>query len=65
MNVRPDQLAGILQRQLHAVYLVSGDEPLQVMEACDGVRAACREQGYTEREVFDVDATFDWQRFRD
>ena len=65
MNVRPDQLAGILQRELHPVYLISGDEPLQVMEACDRVRAACREQGHTEREVFDVDASFDWHRFRD
>lgn len=65
MNVRPDQLAGILRKQLHPAYLVSGDEPLQVMEASDSVRAACRSQDFTEREVFDADASFDWQRFRD
>jgi DNA polymerase-3 subunit delta len=65
MNVRPDQLAGILNRQLHPVYLISGDEPLQVMESSDRVRAACREQDYTEREVFDVDTGFDWQLLRD
>lgn len=65
MNVRPDQLAAILNRQLHPLYLISGDEPLQVMEAADRVRACCRQHGYIEREVFDVDASFDWQRFRD
>ena len=65
MNVRPDQLADILNRQIHPLYLISGDEPLQVMEAADNVRASCRQQGYTEREVFYVDASFDWQRLRD
>ena len=65
MNVRPDQLADILKRQLHPVYLISGDEPLQVMESSDSVRAACRQQDYAEREVFDVDVSFDWQLLRD
>jgi DNA polymerase-3 subunit delta len=65
MNVRPDQLADILNRQIHPLYLISGDEPLQVMEAADSVRANCRQQGYTDREVFDVDTGFDWQRLRD
>ena len=61
MNVRPDQLTDVLGKQLHPVYLISGDEPLQVMEAADAVRIACRKQNYTEREVFDVDISFDWQ----
>ena len=65
MNVRPDQLAGILKKQLHPLYLVSGDEPLQVMEASDRIRAVCRQQAYDEREVFDVDTGFDWQLLKD
>ena len=65
MNVRPDQLAAILETRLHPVYLITGDEPLQVMETADSVRARCREQGYTEREVFDVDSQFEWQLLRD
>jgi DNA polymerase-3 subunit delta len=65
MNVRPDQLAEVLNRQLHPVYMISGDEPLQVMESSDRVRTACRQQDYTEREVFDVDASFDWQLLKD
>ena len=65
MNVRPEQLADILNKQLHPLYLISGDEPLQVMESSDRVRAACRRQDYAEREVFDVDASFDWQLLKD
>ena len=65
MNVRPDQLADVLNRQLHPVYMISGDEPLQVMESSDRVRATCRQQDYTEREVFDVDTSFDWQLLKD
>jgi DNA polymerase-3 subunit delta len=65
VNVRPDQLADILGKQIHPVYLITGDEPLQVMESADAVRASCRRQDYTEREVFDVDASFDWQRLRE
>ncbi len=65
MQARPDQLAGLLQSSLAPAYLVSGDEPLQVMEALDAIRAACRAQDYAEREVFDIDKDFEWQQFND
>ncbi len=65
MQLRPDQLSAALSKSLLPVYLVSGDEPLQMMEAGDRIRAACREQEYLEREVLDVDRHFDWQRFSD
>ncbi len=65
MNVRPDQLESALKKQLSPVYLVSGDEPLQTMEASDLIRSNCREQGYAEREIFEVDASFEWQDFHD
>ncbi len=65
MNVRPDQLADILDTQLHPVYVIAGDEPLQVMEAADRVRARCRQLDFADREVFDVDVGFDWQQFQD
>jgi DNA polymerase-3 subunit delta len=65
MNVRFDQLKATLSSRLHPVYFVSGDEPLQVMEATDLIRVSCREQGFVEREVFDVDANFDWQLFNE
>lgn len=69
MNVYPEQLESALanpvDNPLASVYLVSGDEPLQIMEATDMIRGVCREQGYDEREIFDVDASFDWQLFNE
>jgi len=63
MNVRPDQLENNLKKKICPVYLISGDEPLQQMECADRIRACAREQGYTEREIIDVDAKFEWQNF--
>jgi DNA polymerase III subunit delta len=60
MRLKPDQLASHLEQGLAPVYLFAGDEPLQLMEAADAVRAAARAQGYTEREVFTADKGFDW-----
>ena len=62
MELKPDQLARHLQAgTLHPAYLIAGPETLQVLEAADAVRVQAREQGYSEREVFDVDGRgFDW-----
>jgi DNA polymerase-3 subunit delta len=65
MQLRPDQLELALGKSLMPVYLVSGDEPLQAMEASDSIRAACRKHDYLEREVMDVDKNFEWQHFLD
>ncbi len=60
MRLRSDQLAAHLAKPLLPIYLVSGDEPLQLNEATDVLRAAARAQGYSEREVLQVEAGFDW-----
>lgn len=65
MQLRPDQVAAALGQSLAPVYLVCGDEPLQVMEASDAIRAAARGQEYLEREVLDVDKNFAWQTLLD
>jgi len=61
MDLRADrferQLAG---ESLRPVYLIAGAEPLIVQESADAVRARAREEGYSEREVFDAGADFDW-----
>ncbi len=44
---------------LHPVYLLAGEE-LLVLEAADALRAQARRLGYSEREVLDVGAHFDW-----
>lgn len=61
MRLKPAQLHSHLESPLKLVYLVSGDEPLLIMEAMDEIRAAARKQGFEERQVFHVDNKFDWQ----
>ncbi|MDX1454536.1 MAG: DNA polymerase III subunit delta [Gammaproteobacteria bacterium] len=60
MKLYPDSLDGHLAGNLLPVYLLAGDEPLQVEEAADAIRAAARAQGYDSREVFFTDRHFDW-----
>lgn len=61
MEVRPDQLQRQLDGQpLARCYLLAGDEPLQVLEAADALRAAARAQGFDEREVLHAEPGFDW-----
>ncbi|AYC34416.1 DNA polymerase III subunit delta [Pseudomonas cavernae] len=60
MKLNPAQLGKHLQASLAPVYVVSGDEPLLCQEAADAIRAACRSQGFSERQVFNAEANFDW-----
>ncbi len=63
MNVFPDTLPKALAKKISPIYLITGDEPLQMMEGADSVRAACREAGFTNSERYQVDnvRSFDWQ----
>ncbi|MES2946406.1 MAG: DNA polymerase III subunit delta [Pseudomonadota bacterium] len=61
MNLAPAQLQDHLKRGLKSLYTLYGDEPLLVQEFADALRAAARQQGYTERTVHTVaGAHFDW-----
>ena len=60
MKLPPAQLAKHLQGPLAPVYVVSGDEHLLCQEACDAIRGACRQQGFSERQVLNVETGFDW-----
>ncbi len=60
MRLRAEELDAHLKRPLLPLYLLAGDEPLQMQEAADAVRAAARAQGFTEREVLHVEAGFNW-----
>src|SRR3972149_8494163 len=61
MRLRAEQLAANLKKSgLAPIYLISGDEPLQVMECADTIRHHARQQGFAERIVFDVAGGFDW-----
>ncbi len=55
-------IAQLPKEPLRPVYLVAGVEPLRVLEASDAIRAHARQNGCSEREVFDVDGRdFKWQ----
>jgi DNA polymerase-3 subunit delta len=60
MQVKADQLAGSLKRGLAPVYLVGGEEPLLLLECCDQIREAAKQQGFVEREILQVERGFDW-----
>ena len=61
MRLRAGQLSSSLKRNgLAPLYLVSGDEPLQLMECVDKIRGYARSQDFAERLVFEVEAGFDW-----
>jgi len=62
MRLRFDQLANHLKATLAPAYLLSGDEPLQMNEGADAIRAAARAAGYGSRRVLEADAHFDWRQ---
>ncbi len=62
MRLNANQLGRHLEQGLAPVYLISGDEPLLVDEACAAVRVRARALGY-ERQVATVEAGFDWHDF--
>ena len=60
MRLKPEQITAALQKGLAPVYFISGDEPLQLGEMADAVRAAARKDGYDSREVLVADSSFSW-----
>lgn len=60
MRVGSEQLPQQIKRGLAALYTIVGDEPLLALEAGDRLRAAAREDGYTERTLLVVESGFDW-----
>ena len=65
MNITANKLAASLKKQLPKIIWLMGDEPLQMQEAADLIRATAKNYGITEREVFDVGANFAWQSLLD
>jgi DNA polymerase-3 subunit delta len=60
MRINTDELARTLDRTLSNAWLIAGDEPLLVGEAADAVRARARAAGFTGRELFMTERSFDW-----
>ncbi|MCB1747695.1 MAG: DNA polymerase III subunit delta [Gammaproteobacteria bacterium] len=62
MQLNADRLLERLQAgALEAAYFFHGDEPLQLTELGDALRAAAQRAGIAERQVFDADTNADWE----
>ena len=59
MKIKPNQLHNHLST-LAPIYLLTGDEPLQMKECADKLRTAARNQNFTERVILTVETGFSW-----
>ena len=62
MRLYPERLAAHLDEGLAPIYLISGDEPLQVQESRDLVVAHARRAGYDVRQIFETGSGFEWSQ---
>jgi DNA polymerase-3 subunit delta len=60
VRLKIEQLDRHLESPLAPVYVLGGDEPLQIQEARDAILAAARKQGFADRVLLSVEAGFDW-----
>jgi len=59
-KLSPEQLDKLDPQNLKPVLLVTGDDPLLSQESCEIIRAKARQSGFTEREIFHTDSSFQW-----
>ena len=62
MRLNADQLANYLQQQKRVphVFLLSGDEPYQLMESADTIRQYAKENSFVECDILHADTSFNW-----
>ncbi len=60
MRIAAEKLPAMLNKPLLPAYFVSSDEILLLQEAGDSIRAAARQQGFSERLRFNADRSFNW-----
>lgn len=63
MIIKASQVARTLTGKQLPIYWLSGDEPLQLQETADLIRKHFRSLGFNDREIFNVDKSFDWDQF--
>jgi DNA polymerase-3 subunit delta len=64
MRLKPEHLDSALRKSLAPVYFLCGDEPLQLGEMADAIRAAARAAGFNDREIFSADSGFEWGQLK-
>lgn len=65
MELKAEQLASALKRELLPVYLVTSDEHLLLEESCELIMAEAKQLGFTEKERLLVEKGFHWQSLSD
>lgn len=63
--MRFKELAGKLTGEPAKLWLVTGEEPLLMIEAADMIRAAAKKAGYGERQILNGQANWDWSQVRE
>ena len=61
MRLSAAQLETHLKKSIKPLYVLTGDEALAQRECLDAIRQAAKNQGFTERTSFAIDAKFNWQ----
>lgn len=64
MRLYFNQLNAQLKQGLSPVYLLVGDEPLQLQEAGDAIKKAAAQAGFSERETYLADKSFQWHELQ-
>jgi DNA polymerase III subunit delta len=64
VNLRPEQLDAALAKKLAAMYVLVGDDWLQLDEARQAIARQARSAGVTERLRFEVEGRFDWSSLK-
>ncbi|WP_353570822.1 DNA polymerase III subunit delta [Candidatus Albibeggiatoa sp. nov. BB20] len=66
MKLKAAQLNPHLQQHgLSSIFLLTGDEPLQMMECGDAIRQFARQKGFSERVILTVEKNFNWNSLID
>lgn len=65
MQIRHDQLQTSVNKQLHSLYFLFGEEPLLLQESADYLRSVAFKLGFSERLLFTLESatSFDWETF--
>ena len=64
MRLTAEQFIEHPPKSLAKLYAIQGAEPLSALEAADALRDLAKKNGYVEREVFSVQAGYDWGQLR-
>ena len=63
MKINSQNLPRILLANEYSIFWISGDEPLLVQESADLVRKHYKDNGFEDREIYNVDSGFDLEQF--